>query len=45
MFVRYNETSKAYHIYILGKLYVEVNMDVIFEEDLALRRSHETTIH
>jgi hypothetical protein len=43
MFVGYNETSKAYGIYIRGQRYVEVNLDVMFEEDLAFRRSCEIT--
>jgi hypothetical protein len=41
MFVGYNDTLKAYHIYILGKRYVVVSQDFKFEDDLALLRSHE----
>jgi hypothetical protein len=43
MFVGYNETLKAYWIYIPGQRYVEVSRDVRFEEDLAFRRSREIT--
>jgi hypothetical protein len=43
MFVGYNETLKAYRIYILGQGYVEVSQDVRFEEDLDFRRSCEIT--
>jgi hypothetical protein len=43
MFVGYNETSKAYRIYIPGQRHIEVSRDVRFEEDLAFRRSRETT--
>jgi hypothetical protein len=39
IFVGYNETLKAYWIYILGQRYVEISWDVRFEEDLAFRRS------
>jgi len=44
MIVGYNETSKAYHIYIPGQWYVEVSRGVRFEEDLEFMRSHDTTI-
>jgi hypothetical protein len=43
VFVGYNETSKAYQIYILGQRYVEIIWDVRFEEDLSFRRPRETT--
>lgn len=35
----YNETSKAYRIYILGQKHIKVNKDVKFEEDVAFRKS------
>jgi hypothetical protein len=40
-FVGYNETSKAYRIYVPGKKYIEVNRDVTFHEEVAFRRSRE----
>jgi hypothetical protein len=43
MFVGYNETSKAYRIYIPGQWQIEVSRDVRFEEELAFKRSRETT--
>jgi hypothetical protein len=43
-FVGYNESSKAYHIYILGLRYIEVSMDVSFEEEVAFRRSRGSHI-
>ena len=40
-FVRYNETSKAYKIYIPEERKTIVSMDVKFEEDFASRKSRE----
>jgi hypothetical protein len=37
--VGYNESSKAYQIYILGQRQIEVRKDVTFEEEVAFRRS------
>jgi hypothetical protein len=37
--VGYNESSKAYWIYILGQRHIEVSRDVTFEEEVAFRRS------
>jgi hypothetical protein len=42
MFVGYNETSKAYQIYIPGQQQIEVGWDVTFQK-LDFRRSRETT--
>jgi hypothetical protein len=41
-FVGYNESSKAYRIYIPGQRQIEVSRDVIFEEEIAFRRSKES---
>jgi hypothetical protein len=38
-FVGYNESSKAYWIYIPGQRQIEVNIDVTLEEKVAFRRS------
>jgi hypothetical protein len=38
-FVGYNESSKAYHIYIPGQRQIELSRDVIFEEEIAFQRS------
>jgi hypothetical protein len=43
MFVGYSKASKAYRIYIPGQRHVEIGQDVKLEEDLAFRRSQETT--
>lgn len=32
-FFGYSETSKAYHIYVMGQRYIEVNKDVTFDEE------------
>ena len=40
-FVGYNETSKAYQIYILIQRKIEVHQDVTFDEELAFKRSRE----
>ena len=34
--VSYNETSKAYRIYVPGQREVEISHDVTFDEDVAL---------
>jgi hypothetical protein len=41
-FVGYNESSKAYRIYIPGQRQIEVSRDVTFEEEIAFRRSKES---
>jgi hypothetical protein len=41
-FVGYSESSKAYWIYIPGQRQIEVIRDVIFEEEIAFRRSRES---
>jgi hypothetical protein len=41
-FVGYNETSKAYRIYIPGQRQIEVSRDVTFDEDTTFRRSRES---
>jgi transposase InsO family protein len=41
-FVGYNESSKAYWIYIPSKRQIKVNRDVTFEEEIAFRRSRES---
>lgn len=41
-FVGYNETSKAYRIYILGQHQIEVSQDVTFDEEVAFKRSRES---
>jgi hypothetical protein len=38
----YNESLKAYQIYIPGQRQIEVSRDVIFEEEIAFRRSIES---
>ena len=38
MFMGYNETSKAYRIYVLGQREVEICHDVTFDEDAALKK-------
>jgi hypothetical protein len=35
IFVGYNETSKAYRVYVPGQKKIEINRDVIFDEDVA----------
>jgi hypothetical protein len=40
--VGYNESSKAYQIYIPGQRQIEVSRDVTFEEEIAFRRSRES---
>jgi hypothetical protein len=41
-FVGYNESSKAYRIYILGQRQIEVSKDVIFEEEIRFQISRES---
>jgi hypothetical protein len=41
LFVGYNETSKAYRVYILEQRKTIVRRDVNFEEDFASMNSHE----
>lgn len=40
--VGYNESSKAYRVYIPGQKQIEINRDVSFEEDVACKRSKGT---
>jgi hypothetical protein len=40
--VGYNESSKAYRIYIPSQRQIEVSRDVIFEEEITFRRSRES---
>jgi hypothetical protein len=42
--VGYSESSKVYQIYIPGQRQIEVSRDVIFEEEIAFRRSRESQI-
>jgi hypothetical protein len=44
IFVGYNESSKAYRIYILEQHKVEVSRDVTFNEKMAFKKSIEETI-
>jgi hypothetical protein len=37
-FVGYNESSKAYRIYIPGQKQIEVSRDVTFEEEVSFKR-------
>ena len=37
-FVGYRKSSKVYRIYIPGSRQIEVNQDVIFEEEMAIRK-------
>jgi hypothetical protein len=39
--VGYNETSKAYKIYVPGERHIEVSKDVTFDEEAAFKRSKE----
>jgi hypothetical protein len=39
IFVGYCEVSKASRIYILGHHYIEISRDVIFDEDVVLKKS------
>jgi hypothetical protein len=44
IFVGYNESSKAYIIYILEQHKVEVSRDITFNEKMAFKKSIEETI-
>jgi hypothetical protein len=39
IFVGYCEVSKAFRIYIPGHRHIEINRDVTFDEDAALKKS------
>ena len=41
IFVGYNESSKAYCIYVPGQRYIEVSRDVIFHEEVVFRQTKE----
>jgi hypothetical protein len=41
IFVGYNETSKAYRIYVPGERHIEVSKDVSFHEEVAFKCSKE----
>jgi hypothetical protein len=41
-FVGYNESSKAYWMYILGQRQIEISRDVTFEEEIAFQRCRES---
>jgi hypothetical protein len=41
IFVGYCEVSKAFRIYILGHHHIEINRDVTFDEDAALKKSRK----
>ena len=41
IFVGYSETSKAYRIYVLGEIHIEVSRDVSLHEEVAFKRSKE----
>ena len=41
IFVGYSDSSKAYHIYVLGQRYIEVRRDVIFHEEVVFRQTQE----
>jgi hypothetical protein len=41
IFVGYCEVSKAFKIYILGHLHIEINRDVTFDEDAVLKKSRK----
>ena len=38
-FVGYSDQSKAYRVYILGHRQIEINIDVIFDEDVDFSKS------
>ena len=40
-FVGYNETSKAFIIYVLGERHVEVNQDMTFQEEETFKQSKD----
>jgi hypothetical protein len=41
IFVGYNETSKAYRIYVPGERHIEVSKDVSFHEEVVFKCSKE----
>ena len=41
IFVSYNDSLKAYHIYVPGQRYIEVSKDVIFHEEAVFRPTQE----
>ena len=43
-FVGYNESSKAYIIYILGSRHIEVSRDVTFEDEMAVKKGRGSDI-
>ena len=43
-FFGYNETSKAYMIYVLGQNQVEDSWDIIFDEEVAFKKPRESHI-
>ena len=44
IFVGYNDTSKAYRIYILGHRKVEINRDVSFDENATFSKSKQIRV-
>ena len=40
----YNETLKAFRIYVLGQRQIEVSQDLTFDEEVAFRRSRESHV-
>ena len=42
IFVGYNKTLKANHIYVSGQRRIEVNQDATFDEDASFLRSGES---
>ena len=41
IFASYNDSSKAYRIYVPGQRYIEVSRDVIFHEEIVFSQSKE----
>ena len=44
LFVGYNETSKAYKVYVRDSRKTMVSTDVMFEEDFASSKSHDLNL-
>jgi hypothetical protein len=44
IFVGYNDTSKAYNIYVPGQQKIEISKDVTFDEKIAFKKSIEDPI-
>jgi hypothetical protein len=42
IFVGYNETSKAYKIYVPSQRYIKVSRDITFHEEVAFNQSKES---